>query len=323
MPFRQTSVAGLPAISLSNDEIELVLIPSLGGKISNLRRRRGREWLWRSTQIPLARPPSRDAVESRRATIYVDQADSGGWDECFPTVGASRLPGANPELLLPDHGELWFLPWEHHLSEAAGSVTVFGRVKGERLPYEFTREITLDHVEPLAHFHYHLRHTGTAPFPYIWSSHPLVNVRPGAELMLSGVSRARVAAVHGRDDLQVNAVTAWPLDGGGDSYRYPEPAGWAVKLFADQGPEGVIRITDPGGEFLELRADPREVPQVGIWINCAGWSPAGKSPYYNSAIEPCIGAPDRLDQAVEEWKLASFLHPGEERSWRLSVVLGE
>ncbi len=43
-----------------------------------------------------------------------------------------------------------------------------------------------------------------------------------------------------------------------------------------------------------------EVPQVGVWINCRGWAPPGRKPYYNLALEPCIGAPDRLDVAVSE-----------------------
>ena len=64
-----------------------------------------------------------------------------------------------------------------------------------------------------------------------------------------------------------------------------------------------------------------EVPQVGVWINCGGWAPTGRTPYFNMAVEPCIGAPDRLDQAVREWETAQLLGPGEERTWGLEVYL--
>ena len=84
MSFRQTTVSGFPAIALRNEEIEVVAIPAIGMKLSNLRRLRGREWLWRSDQIPLALP--------RPGASYIETADSGGWDECFPTVGPSSLP---------------------------------------------------------------------------------------------------------------------------------------------------------------------------------------------------------------------------------------
>jgi len=95
VPFRQTTVSGFPAIALRSPEIEVVVVPALGMKLTNLRRLRGREWLWRNEQIPLRLPGS--------GTSYVETADSGGWDECFPTVG--------PSLDLPDHGELWSADW--------------------------------------------------------------------------------------------------------------------------------------------------------------------------------------------------------------------
>ena len=79
MPFRQLLVSGLPAIALRTDELEVVAVPSVGMKLTNLRRPRGREWLWRNDQIPLAPGQPEDS--------FVEKGDSGGWDECFPTVG--------------------------------------------------------------------------------------------------------------------------------------------------------------------------------------------------------------------------------------------
>jgi galactose mutarotase-like enzyme len=79
-------------------------------------------------------------------------------------------------------------------------------------------------------------------------------------------------------------------------------------------------VTDPRkGERLEFVVRRDEVPQVGVWINCHGWAPKGRKPYYNLALEPCIGAPDRLDLAVREWHTAQSLAPGEERTWTLDV----
>ena len=103
MSFRQTSVSGFPAVALRSAQVEIVAVPAIGMKLTNLRRLNGREWLWRSDQIPLA-PPEPGAS-------YVETADSGGWDECFPTVGACPIPGAPPGTPpLPDHGELWSAP---------------------------------------------------------------------------------------------------------------------------------------------------------------------------------------------------------------------
>jgi galactose mutarotase-like enzyme len=320
MSFRQTSVSGFPAVALRSALVELVAMPSIGMKLTNLRRLNGREWLWRSDQIPLA--------PARPGASYVETADSGGWDECFPTVGPCPIPdapGGTPPL--PDHGELWSAPWTSSVYEGPDGTTLTGSATGLAFPYEFHRRITLDPVEPVARFHYWLRHAGETAFPWIWSSHPLLNVQPGSVLTLPGVTQVKVAAVHGRDDWQVNDVISWPGALGGDAgaFTFPENGGWAAKLLGDVGWPGRMTLTDPTrGERLEFVVNPVHVPQVGIWINCRGWAPPSRRPYYNLALEPCIGAPDRLDLAVLEWKTAQTLHPGEERHWSLDVrLLGE
>ena len=317
MSFRQTTVSGFPAVALRTAELEVVAVPSIGMKLTNLRRPNGREWLWRSDQIPLSPP--------RPGASYVETADSGGWDECFPTVGPCPIPGAPSRPWLPDHGELWSAPWSSSVYDHSGGTTLSGRTEGTAFPYSFEREVTLDNHEPLARFRYRVRNVGDKPFPWIWSSHPLLNVQPGSALTLDGVEQVRIAAAHGRDDLSIGAVVDWPSGiGGGGEFVFPEAGAWAAKVFGDIGPEGRMSLTDPRkGERLEFVVRREEVPQVGVWINCRGWAPPGRTPYYNLALEPCIGAPDRLDLAVEEWHTSQTLGAGEERAWSLEVRLSD
>ena len=319
MSFRQTSVSGFPAVAIRSAHLEIVAVPEIGMKLTNLRRLNGREWLWRSNQIPLA-PPIPDAS-------YVETADSGGWDECFPNVGPSPLPGAAAGApMLPDHGELWSAPWTSSVFDHAEGTTLSGTVEGRMFPYQFQRQITVESSEPVARFRYRLRHTGSTPFPWIWSSHPLLNIQPGSELALPGVHQVKVAAVHGREDLRENDVVSWPggVGGAADRFTIPTDGGWAAKLFADLGSTGQMVLIDPReGERLELVVDPARVPQVGLWINCRGWAPARRANYFNLALEPCIGAPDRLDLAVSDWQTAQILEPGEEREWSVEVRLPE
>ncbi len=317
MPFRQTAVSGFPAVALCTDEIEVVVVPAIGMKLTNLRRPRGREWLWRNEQIPLAHP--------RSGASFVETADSGGWDECFPTVGPSPIPGlpaGSPPL--PDHGELWSASWTSSAYEHAGGVTLAGMAPGRLLPYEFHRDVTLDPREPVLRLRYRLRNTGGSPFPWIWSAHPLLNIQPGSALEVPSLRQVKVAAVHGLPALSVGDIVSWPETFGGRDERFVFSAegAWAVKLFGDVGPSGRMVLTDPRqGERLEMVVRPEEVPQVGIWINNRGWAPPGRRPYYNLGLEPAIGAPDRLDEAVRDWKLARTLEPGEERRWGVEVRL--
>ncbi|MEO8200033.1 MAG: hypothetical protein ABI679_05870 [Gemmatimonadota bacterium] len=312
MPFRQVFVAGFPAIAVRSADLEFVVVPALGARITNLRRLPGREWLWRSDQIPLALPVAGES--------YIETADSGGWDECFPTVGPCPMPG-NPALQLPDHGELWSAPWQSRVYELAGGTAFTGTVQGSLLPYEFHREVVLDHQDPVIRFHYRLRHRGLESFPFLWSAHPLFNVQPGTALTLPSVHSMRVDAAHGGPEQREQDV-AWPLEGGGGSFVFPGDREFAVKLFGDIGPSGRAILTDPvKGERLEFVIPPAQIGQVGLWINCRGWAPPGMTPYYNLGLEPCIGSPDRLDDAVERWRMAAVLEPGEVREWGFEVWL--
>jgi galactose mutarotase-like enzyme len=317
MSFRQTSVSGFPAIALRSSQVEVVVVPALGNKLTNLRRLNGREWLWRSDQIPLAPP--------KPGASYVETADSGGWDECFPTVGPSPVPGAPPGTPpLQDHGELWSAPWTSSVYDHPQGTSLAGSARGTAFPYEFHRQVTLDPNQPVVRFQYLVRHIGQGLFPWIWSSHPLLNVQPRSVLEIPGLTQVKTDAVHGRKDLKRNEVVSWPngIGGEADRFTFPENGGWATKLFGNLPADGRMILTDPRrGERLEFVVRPEEVPQVGIWINCRGWAPPGRTPYYNLALEPCIGAPDRLDVAVKDWHMAQTLQPGEEREWSVEVRL--
>jgi galactose mutarotase-like enzyme len=319
MSYRQTTVFGFPAIALRSDDIEVVVVPAVGAKLTHLRRLHGREWLWRNPEQPLALP--------RPGAPYAETAYSGGWDECFPTVSPSAIPGAGPGApTLPDHGELWSADWTSAVYEDQGGTTLASTASGMRLPYELHREVTLDHERPTVRFRYRLRHLGDAPFPWIWSPHPLFNVQPGTTLALAGIHQVKLDAVYGRDDVAREDVVSWPgaIGGRSDTFTFPETAAWAIKLFGDAGAIGRMVLTDPRqGERLEMAVDPAEVPQVAVWINCGGWGPSGQAPVYNLSLAPRIGAPDRLEDAVLHWRTAPMLEPGGERRWSIEVTLPE
>jgi galactose mutarotase-like enzyme len=255
---------------------------------------------------------------------YVETADSGGYDECFPTVGPCSMPRAVPRyagLALPDHGELW----AQHVScrteaTARGSraVTEWG---GRRLPYRFARTVEVGPARAVA-MRYAVTNDGAERLPFLWSSHPLLPLTPDTRLELPEGARVRVYAQHGIDLGGARAEGEWPRlrgDGGVANFARPDavaPA-YACKLFLDM-PLGRAAIVQRGAT-LEVGFDTRAVPNFGVWINRRGWTPfAGGEPYYNLAFEPCIGAPDTLSDALGEWDAAHWLEPGETREWNLT-----
>ncbi|RPH61827.1 MAG: DUF5107 domain-containing protein, partial [Chloroflexi bacterium] len=83
----RTTIDGFETIQVRTGLLELSIVPGLGGKINSLRDvRTGREWLWRNPRLPYKRLP--------HGSSYVAEADTGGWDECFPSVSACEYPSA-------------------------------------------------------------------------------------------------------------------------------------------------------------------------------------------------------------------------------------
>jgi galactose mutarotase-like enzyme len=91
---------------------------------------------------------------------------------------------------------------------------------------------------------------------------------------------------------------------------------YACKLFLEMR-EGHAAVIEDGVR-LEVTFDTAEVPNFGLWINRGGWTPfkRGKA-YSNLAFEPCIGAPDTLEEALGAWKSAQWIDPGASYRWWL------
>ena len=136
--FRQTTVSGFPAIALRTDELEVVVVPSLGMKLTNLRRPRGREWLWRNDQIPLA-PPRGRVRRSWRPPTAADGTSASLPSRPRRCLGAARYAAApGPRRAL-----------ERARGPAPSTSTRAAPPSpaprpAEALPYEFHRELTLD-----------------------------------------------------------------------------------------------------------------------------------------------------------------------------------
>jgi galactose mutarotase-like enzyme len=311
------------AVELSGGGSRVVLVPELGGKLSELHLG-GRQWLWTSTTI--AHRAASEAVAADDAVSYVLTADTGGFDECFPTVGACTLPAAAGPfagLALPDHGELWSQTPEVTVQlggEGGDRATCVWR--GRRMPYTLTRDLRVA-PDGAVHVRYAAANAGAVPMPFLWSAHPLVPLTPRTRVVLPDRSPVRVDAEHGVKLGGRGSVHEWPhveVDGVTRDLSRPYEAmggaDYACKLFL--GVTGGLIALEEGRHRLLVEYDAAEVPDFGLWINRRGWTPfAGGTPYCNLAFEPCIGAPDSLADALGEWRGAAWLGGGETREWTL------
>ena len=310
---------GFETIAVNTGALSLCLIPALGGKISSLRDlRTGREWLWRNPRLPYR--------QAEPDSAYVAVADTGGWDECFPTVAPCAYPSAPwAGAALPDHGELWAQSPALEVSVGTDKVSLNTRWQGVALPYRFERRVRAEAGSDCLRVDYTIANQGQSPLQFIWSLHPLLAIEPGMRLCLppearfnrwSSVPEAAVA----------DSGLRFPLSlGGYDLTSLPDAtAAVAVKLWSDPLAEGQGWATVQSSDgALRMRWDPALLPQVGFWLNLGAWSGDGGAPYYNLGLEPCLGAQDSLAEAVTRQHVFGELAPGATRAWWLEVELSQ
>jgi galactose mutarotase-like enzyme len=198
---------------------------------------------------------------------------------------------------------------------------------GRLHPYRFERTLSLRPGSPEVRFDYVLRNLGDAPLPFIWSAHPILAVAPGATIHVPASTRWNLffdqpsGQVQVREGRLVAPLPTAATDGRITLGPLPGPeAGVAFKLWSDPGSAAWCDVADVGVEAL--RFDFAEVPNLGLWVNLGGWSGrAGlEREYYFIAVEPCIGAQDRLDDAVHLHRDHGVLGSGERRRWGLTVT---
>jgi hypothetical protein len=313
MVIEPVSEGDLPALRLSKYHIKLVVIPALGGKISSICWR-GLEFLARNT-----RKPFRHAVY---AASYA-QFDASGFDECFPTIGPCNYPKYPWQgFHLPDHGEVWSLPW--HVTSDADSLTL--ETGGVRLPYKFQKRISIEDPGSIT-LQYTLTNHSPFEFHYLWSAHPLFAPNPGMRLCLPPEVRVLVDwSKHGRLG-EIWTCHNWPhtQDCQGNlvdlSLIHSPEVGWVDKLYTTPLTEGWCAIYDPAnGSYAAFVFSPEQIPFVGLSINQGGW-PLDEPGYYNIGLEPCNGFPDRLDLAMEQGEAAS-IRAYQSTQWSLRLLLG-
>jgi len=135
--------------------------PTHGGRIVSLRDlRRGREWL---VQGDSAHELAHYGSSFTTRHIY-------GWDEMMPTIDECVIEGRH----LPDHGELWAIPWSVDGDGSEGGVRLSAR--SAALPVTLTREARA--VGDAIVLQYTLTNSGAEPHAVLWAAHPQFSAEP-------------------------------------------------------------------------------------------------------------------------------------------------
>jgi len=308
---------GFDQVILDNGVVRVVVSPDLGGKIVSLVRiASGREYL-------ISLPSNEDFRKPPFGGTFVEY-NNVGFDECIPTIGACDYPeGTVGGLQLPDHGDVWSLPWQHEIRDSS----VMLRVEGRSLPFIFRKHLQLQGAT--LHIEYEVRNTSDTRFHYIWSAHPLLATEPGTTILLPLDSDELLIDSSKGDRLGSKGESCkWPIatlkNGQTDDLRLMKTRSEASdKLYTPRLSKGRCGLYHPSAnESIVFKFDVESVPFVGLWICHGGSGPDNPKEPFTIAMEPCNGRPDSLREAMERGE-SSTLQPHETKQWTIEVELLE
>lgn len=314
MQIAERSVDGFDALEIDNSDLRTLVVPELGAKILSLvDLHTGREWMARSNR----------RLRQREYGGHYDAYDYSGWDECFPGIGECFYPEAPWRgILVPDHGELWTLPWQTVVSDGI----LRQSVHGVHFPYRFERRIDFNGGPRLA-ISYVVENHASFPFKTFWSAHPMLAVTPTSRFLIPDQSRVRVEVSKRQWLGTYLAEHPWPMtrDRQGREVDLSVVGSASQervdKLFSTRVAEGWGAIYDEANQdFFAFRFRPDEVPFVGVCAIQGQWPTEGDSTRIG-LIEPCTGWPDRLDVAIDRGECQT-LPPGGRLTWSLTLDVG-
>jgi galactose mutarotase-like enzyme len=278
------------AYKLENDELSVILIPEIGGKLVSITdKRANKEWLVDSGERTL----KRIAPDTR----FID-ADMSGWDECFPSVKPCTVDG----IAIGDHGDIWNVVWEVQ-QESDGLRCVATHPQNH---YRFSRHLTLERNKLT--FNYEVTNLMDRELPFIWLPHPQFSLSEPVELLLPSSIQELYCVYHTNQALVQKTITP--------------PETWIIEASNNKaGEKYYSQRLEKGARYglHGLHSKSRLSVQVdhdvflAIWIDYALFN---EQP--TIALEPSIGYYDLLTRAIENGT-APKIAPKQCYTWKLEI----
>lgn len=327
----QRAIASPGFVELHGGDSCVVLVPGLGGKIRDITLA-GRQWLWHNPDVPFTLPAAQAEP--------TPPADSGGFDDLFPTLRECLIPtwvqGVRNRQL-PEGGELWVEQPEFSVAADEHGPSATCRWTGIAMPYELSRTVTV-RMDGSVTFSYALKNGGTHRLPFLWASWPVLPLTQHTRIVLPEGARTRLLSQHGIAIGRAGSEHRWPrLRVGSSLVDLAQPAlslqdEYAVKLFVDLPRNEALVALEEENVRLEMHLNGRDIPNVGVWIDRRGSPPPTVARRWgvpllqakssrskmNVVLGPCRGAPDSLSDALGTWDDAHWVEAGATSRWSMT-----
>lgn len=244
------------------------------------------------TQEPIDfKPPRKDYGLYETRPVY-------GYDDCFPSVDECTYP--HTDWIIPDHGELCWLPWE---VEQNADTLIF-QVKSHKLPVWFIRRLTL--CKNRLVWSFSVENIGDKTLPFQHVMHPLMPLNTVTDIHLPAFSTVFDAIK------KMNMCTKDPETV--RQYLLSQPSGSTNMLFLQNITNG--KMSWNFLNLLQIEATfPLELfPSIGIWWNNDGYPDENGCRRNECALEPVPGFNSILSDAYEN-KLHLAVGPGKKLEW--------
>ncbi|TGB01669.1 DUF5107 domain-containing protein [Halobacillus salinus] len=306
---KHVTFQGIDAVCIENDAVRCILLPSYGGKMVSLYDKQADyEWLFQSERGLEIPPYGADF------SAY----DSSGFDEMFP--GIDQGPHPTWPHIIPDHGEVWAMPWE--FTEQAGALHL--QVKSAVFPYTLHKKLSL--TENGIHIEYEATNHSEKEFPFIWTPHALLRLRDDSRIEVPAHLDNVINVEQGTRHLGTwGKQHAYPLTQSLSSQEdidlsklQPLEDGTIEKVyFAERLKEGWCSLVQPEiGKKLTYHFPHEKVPYLGVWKTRGGYR--GE---YNVALEPCTGLFDDVYVANKIGKCSNIPAHGT-YEWTFTMEFG-
>lgn len=289
--------AAIDELVLSSDELEVILLPKVGGKVRQIVKKR--------TGDTLLVPPAKPYRQLPFGSEWTD-FDTSGMDDCFPNIEPGKYPfpsfqGRN----LFQMGEWVYGEWE--VEGVEHDAVTLGR-RGRSFDYHAKKVYRLIDANILE-VRYAVKNLGDRPFRYLWSAHPLFEVKDQFELTIPK-GHLTFTTFPGKSE-----VYQWPLYASVDLSKQWLPRGDTLKIFLRGLSDGLCNLVF-SSHRISITFDLNKTPVLGVWFNNLGF-PENNNAFRCIALEPCTSASDVLGSLKEnEYTL---LKPHEVNSWWIRV----
>lgn len=241
---RECYYKDIPAVQISNEWLQVTVLPYHGGKIASIYDlRQKRELLYE-------RPGSNYRVLT--STGDYCEAECSGFDDLFPTVDGCKISGR----VYPDHGELCRVKWTVKESDAELKLSVHSEI----LPVQLRKTISLN--ADVVRIDYRLMGEANRD-PWLWAAHCMISTEPGGKLEMSHEDRIRIMFADNPPEglCEGTELKEYTLDQERRNFKF-----YCEKPRREHS----VWYTRPDGSGLELnvRGDCR---YLGMWINQFGF----------------------------------------------------